>query len=213
MTDAHDGDEEQLHGALVEVLGTGVLLIGRSGAGKSECALELVQRGHRLVADDVVRIRVGERAGRLCPVGRSPELIRHYMELRGIGLISVPDLFGENAVLDEAVIDLCCRLEQWREGGRYERAGLERETRSLAGIEVPYLELPVRPAGNMATLVEVAVRDHQERCQGNNAARRLDDRLRGRSLRPAGQAQGGADAALKEPVAEQAIVSERESDA
>jgi HPr kinase/phosphorylase len=135
------------------------------------------------------------------------------MELRGIGLISVPDLFGEKAVLDEAVIDLCCRLEQWREGARYERAGLERETKNLAGIEVPYLELPVRPAGNMATLVEVAVRDHRERCQGNNAARRLDDRLRGRALRPANEQVGGAAAAPDGPEVRAAMGGGRESDA
>lgn len=184
--------EEQLHGALVEVLGIGVLLIGRSGAGKSECALELVQRGHRLVADDVVRVRVEDRSGSARAIGRSPELIRHYMELRGLGLISVPDLFGEKAVLDESVIDLCCRLEQWREGARFERAGLERATRPIAGVPVPYLELPVRPAGNMATLVEVAVRDHRERSRGNNAARRLDDRLRGHALRPGHSRPGDA---------------------
>ena len=169
-----------MHGALVEILGLGVLLLGRSGAGKSECALELVQRGHRLVADDVVRIHAREDAGERVAVGRSPEMIRHYMELRGIGLISVVDLFGDDAVLESARIDLCCRLEQWREGARYERAGLDRATRTFAGVDVPYLELPVRPAGNMATLVEVAARDHRERRRGNNAARRLDERLRGR---------------------------------
>ena len=191
-----DGEpfDEQVHGALVVVLGQGVLLLGRSGAGKSECALELVQRGHRLVADDVVRIGVEDRDGEARAVGRSPELIRHYMELRGIGLISIPDLFGEEAVLETSMIDLCCRLEQWREGARYERAGLERETRSFAGVEVPYFELPVRPAGNMATLVEVAVRDHRERRRGNNAAQRLNDRLRGRAT-----ARGAEPARVPQP--------------
>ncbi len=182
--------EKQIHGALVEVLGLGVLLVGRSGVGKSECALELVQRGHRLVADDVVRLRPEQHEGSTRVVGYAPELIRHYMELRGVGLIRIPDLFGEQSVLDEAPIDLCCRLEPWREGSRYDRIGLERETESFAGAEVPSLELPVRPAGNMATLVEVAVRDQRERKRGNNAARRLDDRLRSRSA-PAGD-EGGA---------------------
>ncbi len=183
--------EQQIHGALVQVLGLGVLLVGRSGVGKSECALELVQRGHRLVADDVVRVRpegAGE-AARL--VGYAPELIRHYMELRGVGLIRVPDLFGEEAVLDESSIELCCRLEPWREGARYDRIGLERVSRPIAGIEVPTLELPVRPAGNMATLVEVAVRDQRERNRGNNAARRLDDTLRGRAGSAAPAERGG----------------------
>jgi HPr kinase/phosphorylase len=181
---------QQVHGALVEVLGLGVLLLGRSGVGKSECALELVQRGHRLVADDVVRLRVDRLEGdRARVIGHAPELIRHYMELRGVGLIRVPDLFGEHSVLDESPIDVCCRLEPWREGSRYDRIGLDRETQTLLGVEVPSLELPVRPAGNMATLVEVAVRDQRERNRGNNAARRLDDRLRGRATSPSSAGQ------------------------
>lgn len=173
--------EQQIHGALVQVLGLGVLLVGRSGVGKSECALELVQRGHRLVADDVVRLRVDREGGEERLVGHAPELIRHYMELRGVGLIRVPDLFGAESVLDESRVDLSCRLEPWREGARYDRIGLERQVRTIAGVEVPSLELPVRPAGNMATLVEVAVRDQRERNRGNNAAQQLDDELRGRT--------------------------------
>jgi len=191
--------QQQIHGALVEVLGLGVLLIGRSGVGKSECALELVQRGHRLVADDVVRLRVDRVDDRARLVGHAPELIRHYMELRGVGLISIPDLFGPESVREEAPIDLCCRLEPWREGSRYDRIGLERQTEEIAGVDVLTLELPVRPAGNMATLVEVAVRDQRERDRGNNAAQRLDDRLRGRTAASSGQstdvgrdAEGGA---------------------
>lgn len=181
--------QQQIHGALVDVLGLGVLLVGRSGVGKSECALELVQRGHKLVADDVVRLRVDSSEGGERVIGFAPELIRHYMELRGVGLIRVPDLFGEASVRDEAQVDLCCRLEPWREGSHYDRIGLERDSKVLLGIAVPLLELPVRPAGNMATLVEVAVRDQRERAQGNNAARRLDDRLR---RRPAGAEPDGA---------------------
>ena len=167
--------ETQAHGALIEILDVGVLLMGPSGIGKSECALELVSRGHRLVADDVVRLRRSED-GRL--LGCAPELIRHYMEIRGLGLLYVPELFGAGAVRQETEIHLICRLERWREDAEYERVGLERPTQELGGIPLPALVLPVRPAGNMATLVEVAARDHLQRRAGLNAARRLDERVR-----------------------------------
>ncbi|MBW2417662.1 MAG: hypothetical protein JRH19_03910 [Deltaproteobacteria bacterium] len=173
--------ETQIHGALIDVLGVGVLLLGPSGIGKSECALELVQRGHRLVADDVVRVRrVRDGEGRERPVGRAPELIRHYMELRGIGLLYIPELYGDEAVRGEAQIDLLCHLEQWSEEAEYERIGLDRPSEEMAGLPVPALTLPVRPAGgSLATLVEVACRDELQRRAGVNAARRLDERLSG----------------------------------
>jgi HPr kinase/phosphorylase len=177
--------EIQVHGALVEILGVGVLLRGASGIGKSECALELVQRGYRLVADDVVKIQAlapEAEGGQPVLVGRAPELIRHYMEIRGIGLVCVPDLYGPDSVLLEARIDLVCRLEHWQQGVAYERIGLERETELLGEIEMPTLVLPVRPAGSMATLVELAARDHLQRQAGVNAAQRLDDRLRAETL-------------------------------
>jgi HPr kinase/phosphorylase len=165
----------QVHGALVEVLGVGVLLLGPSGIGKSETALELVTRGHRLVADDVVRVRAGADGTLL---GAGPELIRHHLEIRGIGILDVPDLFGAGAVLDEARVERLCRLEQWRADAAYERVGLERPTETWAGVALPVLLLPVRPSGNMATLVEVAVRDHLRRPATGSAAARLDERLR-----------------------------------
>ncbi len=153
-----------------------MLLLGPSGIGKSECALELVTRGHRLVADDVVLI-VRDRDGRV--VGSAPELIRHYLEIRGLGLLSVPDLFGPDAVRDEAEIGLVCRLERWREDAEYERVGIDRPTEEILGVALPALLLPLRPAGSMATLVEVGVRDQLQRRAGSNAARRLDERVRG----------------------------------
>lgn len=165
----------QVHGALVEVRGMGVLLTGPSGIGKSEIALELVVRGHRLVADDVVRLERGAE-GRLR--GRAPELIRHHLELRGIGIVYLPELYGERAVRDEAPLDLICRLEPWREGAEVERVGLERPTAELLGAPLPCVTLPVRPSGSMATLVEVAVRDLERRREGPSAAERLDARLR-----------------------------------
>ena len=152
----------------------GVLIVGRSGIGKSETALELIQKGHRLVADDVVEIRRRGDALR----GRSPELIRHHLEIRGIGIVFVPDLYGGDSVRDQCRIDLQCRLERWEEGREYERVGLDRPREALLGVEVPTLLLPVRPAGSMATLVEAAVRDHRARARGQVAARRLDERLR-----------------------------------
>lgn len=166
-----------LHGTLAEVLGVGVLLVGSSGIGKSETALELIQRGHRLVADDVVEL--SRDRDRL--MGESPELIRHHLEIRGIGILYVPDLYGRQAVRDRWRVELECRLEPWVAGREYERIGMERPTRTLEGVEVPSLLLPVRPAGSMATLVEVAVRDHLQRSIGVVAASRLDRRVRGRA--------------------------------
>jgi HPr kinase/phosphorylase len=168
------------HGALVDVGGVGVLLLGPSGIGKSECALELVRRGHRLVADDVVVMhREGERL-----VGRTPELIRHHMELRGIGIVYVPDLFGPDSVRDEVEVGLACRLAAWQPDLEVERVGLERPVETWEGVAVPTLVLPARPAASLATLVEVAVRDHRLRGAGRSAAGRLDARLRGQLESP-----------------------------
>ncbi len=170
-----------IHGALLDVHGVGVLLLGPSGIGKSECALELVGRGHRLVADDVVELRRGPEGTVL---GRAPERVRHYMEIRGLGIIYVPDLYGPDAVREETRVELVCLLEEWREDADYERVGLERPTHELAGIPLPRLTLPARPAGSMATVVEVAARDHLQRRAGVNAARRLDARVRSEMQQP-----------------------------
>jgi HPr kinase/phosphorylase len=159
----------------VEALGVGVLMLGPSGVGKSETALELIRRGQRLVADDVVELRAVAGAAL---VGASPALIRHHLEIRGIGILYVPDLFGPDSVRDECEVGLLCRLEHWREGEDYERVGLARPTEAILGFALPSLLLPVRPAGNMATLVEVAVRDHLQRRAGVVAASRLDARVR-----------------------------------
>ncbi len=168
-----------MHGALVEVLDVGILLTGPSGIGKSECVLELVQRGHRMVADDVVRLEcVDEPKGESHLVGRAPDTIQQYLEIRGIGLLCVPDLYGAEAVRDEVVVNLICHVEKWQEGTDYERVGLERPIEEIAGVALPFLVIPVRPATSMATLVEVAGRDESRRRQGFNAARKLDERLR-----------------------------------
>jgi HPr kinase/phosphorylase len=171
----------KVHGALVDVCGVGVLLLGPSGIGKSECALELVSRGHRLVADDVVEL---ERVAAGGLVGRAPERIRHHMEIRGLGILYIPDLFGPEGVAESAGVDLVCELERWREGAPYDRLGLERARMELGGVDLPRLVLPARPGGSMATVVEVAAREHRRRTEGVNAAARLDDRLRREMHRP-----------------------------
>jgi HPr kinase/phosphorylase len=164
----------QVHGGLVRVRDVGVLLLGPSGVGKSEIALELIARGHQLAADDVVELRAD--AGRL--IGRARAPIRHFLEIRGLGILCIPDLYGERAVVDEASVELVCKLETWRPGASYERVGLERARETLLGIELPAVVLPVRASANMATLVEAAVRDHVQRSRGPSGAARLDARLR-----------------------------------
>ena len=171
----------KIHGALLDVYGVGILLLGPSGIGKSECALELVSRGHRLVADDAVDLARDE-AGRL--VGRAPERIRHHMEIRGLGILYIPDLFGRGSVADSAPVDLVCELERWREGAPYDRLGLERARAEIDGVSLPRMVLQARPGGSMATVVEVAAREHRRRQQGVNAAARLDEKLRREMGRP-----------------------------
>jgi HPr kinase/phosphorylase len=164
-----------LHGALLDVHGVGVLLLGGSGVGKSECALDLVARGHRLVADDVVELETGPDGG---AIGRAPRRVRHYMEIRGLGIIFIPDLFGPERVRDEMRVELICRLERWSEGAEYDRLGLDWTTEDVAGTKVAALTLAARPGASMATIVDVAAREYRQRRSGVNAAQRLDAQLR-----------------------------------
>ncbi len=168
-----DAKANRVHGTLVEVASVGVLVFGRSGIGKSECALELVMRGHRLVADDVVLIDV-DADDRL--IGTSPELVRHYMELRGIGIVHVPSVFGPNSVVDAATIDLVVQLWEWGSGD-VDRTGLDRRTTQLVGFEIDALYLPVAPGRNVASLVEVAARNHLLRKRGRSGAADLETRV------------------------------------
>ena len=161
------------HGVLVEVYGEGILIVGDSGIGKSELAIELVKRGHRLVADDAVDIRrVSDQL-----IGKAPELIRHYIELRGIGVIDVQQLFGMSAVILEAQIDLVVHLEQWREDKFYDRFGLDEETVDILGVELPILTIPVMPGRNLAVIVEVAAMNNRHKKYGYNAAQKLAEEL------------------------------------
>ena len=155
------------HGVLVEVYGEGVLLLGESGVGKSETAIELVKRGHRLVADDAVEIK---RVGVKRLVGSAPELIRHYIELRGIGVVDVQQLFGMSAVREDQDIDLVVNLEQWNDETMYDRLGLEQLYTVILDVKVPALTVPVKPGRNLAIIVEVAAMNNRHKKMGYNAA-------------------------------------------
>lgn len=144
------------HGVLVDVYSTGVLLLGQSGIGKSECALELIKRGHRLVADDVVEIRrVNE--GRI--VGQAPQALRYLMEIRGVGILDIQGMFGISSVVPVKSVDLCMKLEAWQEGKVYDRLGMFDQTLDFLGVSLPLLTIPVRPGRNLAIIVEVAARN------------------------------------------------------
>ncbi len=162
------------HGVLVEVYGEGVLLLGESGVGKSETAVELIKRGHRLVADDAVEIR---RVSAKTLVGSSPEIIRHFIELRGIGIIDVKKIFGMGAVKNTENINLVINLEIWQQGKTYERLGLDKEVTNILGIDVPSLTVPVRPGRNLAVIIEIAAMNHRQQNMGYNAAEVLSERL------------------------------------
>lgn len=162
------------HGVLVEVYGEGMLILGESGVGKSENAIELLKRGHRLVADDAVEIK---RVSSKTLVGSSPEIIRHFVELRGIGIIDVKEIFGIGAVKDTESIDMVIHLEQWVEGKQYDRLGMVDEYTNIMGINVPSLTVPVRPGRNLAIILEVAAMNNRQKRMGYNAAVELNNRL------------------------------------
>ena len=163
-----------VHGVLVEVYGMGILIMGKSGVGKSETALELIKRGHRLVADDVVEIkRVENRLS-----GEAPDLIRHFMEVRGIGILDIERLYGVGAVKKSEFIDLIIELEFWDENKEYDRVGLDEEYMELLNIQIPKLVIPVRPGRNLSMIVEVAARNTRQKKLGYNAAIELNNKIR-----------------------------------
>jgi HPr kinase/phosphorylase len=173
-----------LHGVLVDVMDVGVLILGPSGIGKSECALELVVRGHRLVADDVVVIRKLSD-DRL--VGSGSEMIRYHMEIRGLGILNVKDMFGISAIKARKTLDLVVELVRWNEGESYDRLGIEDRTYEIAGVGLPFVQMPVTPGRNIAVIVEVAARNHALKMQGTNAATALDRKLSNRLTRTGGR--------------------------
>ncbi len=182
-----------MHGVLVEVYGVGVLLTGESGVGKSEAALELVKRGHRLVADDVVDIR---RVSENRLIGEAPEMVRFLMEIRGIGIIDIATMFGIGSVVLSKSINMVVHLEHWREGKDYDRMGLDDKTTTILDVQVPWLLLPIRPGRNVAVVLEVAARNLMLKQQGYSAAKELEKRMMARmekSAARAGQAGGAAE--------------------
>ena len=162
-----------IHGVLIEVHGEGVVITGDSGIGKSETALEMVKRGHRLVADDAVDIY---RMSRTQVVGEAPEMIRYLMELRGVGVIDVRKIFGVSSVLERSKIDLVVNFEHWEMGKMYDRLGLDEESISYLGVRVPHVTIPVAPARNLAIILEVAAMNNRQKRMGFNTARDLERR-------------------------------------
>lgn len=158
------------HGVLVEVYGEGILLVGDSGVGKSEAAIELIKRGHRLIADDAVEIR---RTSRKTLVGQAPENIRHFIELRGIGIINVRRIFGMGAVKLTEKIDMCINMEIWDATKVYDRMGIDSEFAEILGIKVPVMTIPVKPGRNLAVIIEVAAMNNRQKKMGYNAAQEL----------------------------------------
>ena len=162
------------HGVLVEVYGEGILLLGESGVGKSETAIELVKRGHRLIADDAVEIR---RVSNKSLVGSAPDNIRHFIELRGIGIINASRIFGAGAVKLTEKIDLVINLEQWDTNKVYDRMGLDGQTTNILGLDLPSLTIPVKPGRNLAVIIEVAAMNSRQKNLGYNAAQDLLNKL------------------------------------
>ncbi len=179
-----------VHGVLMDILGLGVLVVGESGIGKSECALDLVVRGHRLVADDAVELRCRAQSFVL---GSCPELTRHHMEIRGLGLINVQDLFGVASTRTSKRVELVVQLERWEPGREYDRLGIDQTFYELLGIRIPTIRMPVAPGRNVAILVEVAARNQLLRTRGHHAARKLVDRLNDQLGDPEPELEHGED--------------------
>lgn len=165
--------ETLVHGVLVDVYGIGMLIMGSSGVGKSETALELVKRGHRLVADDAVEIRCVEDT----LVGESPSLLKNMIEIRGLGILNAMTLFGAGAVRTHKKIEMAVKLELWQEGHQYDRVGLEEQTIRILDVELPSVTLPVHPGRNIAVILEVAAVNQRLKRMGYNAAKELSDKL------------------------------------
>jgi HPr kinase/phosphorylase len=186
---------EVIHGVLIDILGLGVLIVGESGIGKSECALDLIVRGHRLIADDTVEIR---RRGESGVIGTCPEPTRYHMEIRGLGVINVRDLFGVASTRSSKHVELVVQLERWDPSHEYDRLGIDEPSYELLGFKVPLIRMPVAPGRSLAILVEVAARNQLLRARGLNAARdlvnRLDRQLRERAENDPEDVEQGEDA-------------------
>jgi HPr kinase/phosphorylase len=163
-----------LHGVLMDVFGVGLLLLGKSGIGKSECALDLILRGHRLVADDMVHI---QKRSSSSVIGSGFEVIQHHMEVRGLGILNIRSLFGVEAIREKKKIELVIELMEWDAHREYDRLGFEEEKFSILGVELPMLRIPVTPARNLTTIIEVAVRNHLLKVMGYDSALEFEKKL------------------------------------
>jgi len=163
-----------LHGVLLEVYGVGLLILGKSGIGKSECALDLILRGHRLVADDMVHI---QKRSPSSVIGSGFEVIQHHMEIRGLGIINIRSLFGVEAIREKKKIELVLELMEWDTHREYDRLGFEEEKFSILDVELPLLRIPVTPARNLTTIIEVAVRNHLLKVMGYDSALEFEKKL------------------------------------
>ena len=166
--------ETSVHGCLLDVYGVGILLIGKSGIGKSECGLGLIERGHRLVGDDVVIIK---RKIQDAIFGSAADLIKYHMEIRGLGILNIKDLFGVSSIRQSKKVELIVELVEWSDELKVERLGLDERTFSILGLEIPYLKIPVRPGRDLTMIIEVAARNHLLHRMGFNAARDFDETL------------------------------------
>jgi HPr kinase/phosphorylase len=163
-----------LHGSLADVFGVGLLFVGSSGIGKSECVLDLVERGHRLVADDLVIVR--RRLGDVL-IGRGHELQRHHMEIRGVGLVDIPSIFGIRAVRQQKRIEVVVQLETWDQEATVDRTGLDTETKTILGVDVPKVRVPLNPGKNITVIAEVIAMNHLLKYSGVDPAERFNERL------------------------------------
>lgn len=186
--DEHLSPEMNVHGVLVDAFGVGVLLTGQSGIGKSECALDLILRGHRLVADDVVVVRQQDRE----LIGMSSPLTKHHMEVRGLGIINVRDLFGAASVCEKKRVELVVEMVEWQREADYDRLGIDDAFETILSVAVPRARLPIRPGRNVASIVEVAARNHLLKIQGHHSAREFARQLEKTLAQP-------QNAALKTP--------------
>ncbi|HYS81879.1 MAG TPA: HPr(Ser) kinase/phosphatase [Anaeromyxobacteraceae bacterium] len=177
--------QTSMHGVLLDVFGVGILLLGKSGIGKSEIALDLVMRGHRLVADDIVDVK---RVAPESVYGAGSEIIKHHMEIRGLGIINIKDLFGVASIRERKKIEIVLELVEWDPGVEYDRLGVDEKKFRILDVQVPMLIVPVRPGRNMTTIIEVAARNHLLKLQGHHSAKEFQERLnRAIALAPGGR--------------------------
>jgi HPr kinase/phosphorylase len=173
-----------IHGVLVDVLGVGVLLLGKSGIGKSECALDLVIRGHRLVADDIIYIKKKMPAAL---AGQAGETIQYHMEIRGLGIINIKDLYGVSSIREKKIIDMVLELVEWDPAHEYDRLGIDDQVYTILGVDLPHLKIPVRPGRNLTSIIEVAARNFLLKGMGYHSAREFHEKLLARmDVRPIG---------------------------